>query len=142
MHLNKRGVALLQVLIVAAILAGLSAMILRVVLSRTLVARQNRRTVSAQMLIERCMAEVNYNLAKQDPENYAKSLDGCCAHGWDVSGNKCITDELTHTTDIHRCQFSNPFNNGVGSYTVDAIFSKVDDQCQVAWQIENGVNTL
>lgn len=139
MHLNKRGVALLQVLIVAAILAGLSAMILRVVLSRTLVARQNRRTVSAQMLIERCMAEVNYNLANQEPEPYAKSLAECCANGWTEggsSGGGCNDPSQTHT-----CSFSNPFGDDV-NYTVTATFSKVDDQCQVAWQIENGVNTL
>ncbi|MBR5151340.1 MAG: hypothetical protein IKW71_00705, partial [Elusimicrobiaceae bacterium] len=59
MYLNKRGVALLQVLIISAVIAGLAAMILRVTLSRTTAARQTRRTVSAQLLIESCMAEVN-----------------------------------------------------------------------------------
>ena len=45
MFLNRRGVALLQVLIIVAILGGMVAMILRVVMSRTTAARQTYRTV-------------------------------------------------------------------------------------------------
>lgn len=80
MRLNKRGVALLQVLIIAAVLAGLSAMILRAVMSRTLAARQLRKTVKGQMVIEMAMKEVHEYWAKQfaeDPVTAAENIANC-----------------------------------------------------------------
>ena len=82
MLLNKRGAALLQVLIVTAILAGMSTMILRLTLSRQLTSRKTRHTVSAQSVIESCMAEVNTLWAAKTPEVYAQDLKTCmmCAN--------------------------------------------------------------
>lgn len=140
MHLNKRGVALLQVLIVAAVLAGFSAMVLRVVMSRTLLARQNRRTVTAQMLIENCMAEVNYKLASETPSvannsefpnvdnNFAEVLlPQCCIPEGDLCPNK------------YYCAST----NGV---TVKATFLPVSDQatgkthCEIEYLIADADN--
>ena len=59
MHLNRKGAALMQVLLIAVILAGIATMLLRANLSRTISARKTRVNVSAQTLIESCMAEVN-----------------------------------------------------------------------------------
>ena len=56
---NKRGAALMQVLLITMILAGMATMLLRASLSRTASARKTRRAVTAEMLIESCMAEVN-----------------------------------------------------------------------------------
>ena len=56
---NKRGAALLQVLLVTVVLAGMATMLLRANLSRTTTSRQTRRAVSSQMLISACQAEVN-----------------------------------------------------------------------------------
>lgn len=80
MHLNKRGVALLQVLIIAAVLAGLATMILRVVMSRTLETRRTRQTVTTQMAIEACMKEVTEYWDKkfaEDPIDAAAKLEAC-----------------------------------------------------------------
>ena len=46
---NKRGAALLQVLLVTVVLAGMATMLLRANLSRTTTSRQTRRAVSAPM---------------------------------------------------------------------------------------------
>lgn len=147
MHLNKRGVALLQVLIVAAVLAGFSAMVLRVVMSRTLLARQNRRTVTAQMLIENCMAEVNYKLASQTPSakdlNFPNNEDGnkfaevllpnCCIQvGSDSSA--CAGDADTYVCD-----------SGNSGFGVKALFHSVPDgegktHCEIEYLIADADN--
>lgn len=77
MLLNKRGAALLQVLIVTAILAGMAALILRLSLARTITSRQTRHVVNAQLVIESCMAQVNAVWAAKTPEAYARDLAAC-----------------------------------------------------------------
>ena len=56
---NNKGAALMQVLLVTVVLAGMSAMLLRATLSRTMTVRQTRRNVSTQIMADSCMAEVN-----------------------------------------------------------------------------------
>lgn len=56
---NKKGAALMQVLLAAIILAGIAAMLLRFSLSRSTSARKTRRAVLAETLIQSCMGEVN-----------------------------------------------------------------------------------
>ena len=80
MRLNKRGVALLQVLIISVVLAGISTMILRTVMSRTLAARNTRQTVSSDMVIESCMEEISEFWSQrfeEDPVEAAADLANC-----------------------------------------------------------------
>ncbi len=56
---NNKGAALMQVLLVTVVLAGMSTMLLRATLSRTMTARQTRRNVATQVMADSCMAEVN-----------------------------------------------------------------------------------
>ena len=77
MSLNKRGAALFQVLIITALLAGMSAMILRLSLSRTIASRKARHVIAAQSVIESCMAQVNAVWAAKTPEAYARDLAAC-----------------------------------------------------------------
>ena len=74
---NKKGVALLQVLIIAAVLAGLSTMVLRAIMPRTRSARMLRRTVEAQMLIESCRKEIAEIWAKKTPQQFADDMANC-----------------------------------------------------------------
>lgn len=74
---NKRGAALLQVLLVAAVLAGMATMLLRASFSRANMARRTRRVVSAQMLIDRCQAEVNAMWAAKGEIIFRRDLNGC-----------------------------------------------------------------
>ena len=53
---NKKGAALMQVLLITAILAGMATLLLRNSLTRTISSRKTRRNVSAEMLIQSCMA--------------------------------------------------------------------------------------
>ena len=74
---NKRGAALLQVLLVTVVLAGMATMLLRANLSRTTTSRQTRRAVSSQMLISACQAEVNALWSLKDPDQFAADLQQC-----------------------------------------------------------------
>ena len=51
---NQKGAALLQVLLITVVLAGMATMLLRASLSRTSGARQTRRAVSSQLYINAC----------------------------------------------------------------------------------------
>lgn len=74
---NKRGAALLQVLLVTVVLAGMATMLLRANLSRTTTSRQTRRAVSSQMLISACQAEVNALWSLKDADQFAADLNNC-----------------------------------------------------------------
>lgn len=106
---NKRGAALMQVLLVTAILAGIATFILKASLSRTSNARRARRTISAHLLIESCMAEVNALWAAKNPQAFFRDMDQCimyckgssdptasCSSGNQVREYKCeIPDQET-----------------------------------------------
>lgn len=78
---NKKGAALMQVLLAAIILAGIAAMLLRFSLSRSTSARKTRRAVLAETLIQSCMGEVNalWNTKlEQDLQVFQKDIDQHC----------------------------------------------------------------
>lgn len=133
MRLNKRGVALLQVLIISAVLAGLSAMILRAVMSRTSTARQNRRTVSAQMIVESCMAQI-YDTY------YTEKESGTTKEDIIQNMNTCAFDE--GPAKEHTCTI----DTGEGTYEVKAEFTtdKPDEKhgCTLKYTIQGAVKTL
>ena len=130
MFLNKRGVALLQVLIIVAILGGMVAMILRVVMSRTTAARQTYRTVTAQMLIESCMAEVNQMWATKTPDTYATDLNDCCMY---KDGDACIQTHTCNAQEVYPLNMSTPIN-----YNVTATMSEdegLSGRCKVTYKL-------
>ena len=130
MLLNKRGVALLQVLIIVAILGGMMAMILRVVMSRTTTARQTYRTVTAQMLIESCMAEVNQIWATKTPQTYATDLEECCMY---KEADACTQSHTCHTQKVYPLNMNVPID-----YSVVASMSKdaeLNGRCNVKYML-------
>ncbi len=151
---NKRGVALLQVLIVAALLAGMAAMILRVSLSRTIVARKTRQNVGAQMLIESCMAQVNALWANKTPAEYARDLSACqmCPEGAYCPGAGLPDGDDTAIAQYdYRCKIPYPQDTTTSYRVVTAHIQKVTDNptdtynkatapCKITYSIENGVN--
>ena len=74
---NQKGAALMQVLLVTAILAGMATLLLRASLARTSSVRQTRQAVSTELLIESCQAQVNMMWSKKTPEAFARDLSGC-----------------------------------------------------------------
>ncbi|MBP5429728.1 MAG: hypothetical protein J6Y25_02400 [Elusimicrobiaceae bacterium] len=152
---NKRGVALLQVLVVAALLAGMAAMILRVSLSRTIVARQNRKTITAQMLIESCMAQVNAVWADKLPEEYARDLGACQMCQSEGNTANCPAalpagDNTAISKNAYRCQIPYPQDSTQPYRVVTAQMTSVPKEietynwatapCKITYSIENGVN--
>lgn len=78
---NKKGAALMQVLLAAIILAGIAAMLLRFSLSRSTSARKTRRAVLAETLIQSCMGEVNAlwnQKLEKDLQVFQKDIDQHC----------------------------------------------------------------
>ena len=73
---NNKGAALMQVLLVTVVLAGMAAMLLRATLSRTITARHTRRSVSTQLMVDSCMAEVNSLWASKSPQAFLGDFNG------------------------------------------------------------------
>ena len=76
MKLSQKGAALMQVLLVTLVLAGMATMLLRASLSRTTSARKTRRTASAQVLIQSCMAEVQALWGAKTPDAFYRDMQG------------------------------------------------------------------
>ena len=108
---NKKGAALMQVLLITMVLAGITTALLRVTLSRTSSARQLRRVALAESLIQSCMAEVNSLWSKKTIEAFSRDLQGkgnanvpymYCSAGATDSG--CTTPQPTYTCNINGYQ--------------------------------------
>lgn len=123
---NKKGAALLQVLLVTVVLAGMATMLLRASLSRTTTARQTRRTVSAQLLVNACMAEVNTIWSIKTPDAFKKDMEDCTMF---------VKSDGTKEKKYH-CEIP---NNGI-TYTVTAEMTTTepdsDGQCSLTYTIE------
>ncbi len=124
MKMNKKGAALMQVLLITVILAGIATMLLRASLSRVSSSRKTRRSVSAQVLIQACMAEVNTLWSKKTPEAFRRDLQGdsngpfmYCAGG---TGTYCSGSNIKRT---YECTILNPYNTS-HPYKVTASFVK------------------
>ncbi len=124
MKINKKGAALMQVLLITVILAGIATMLLRASLSRVTSARKTRRSVSAQVLIQSCMAEVNTLWSKKTPEAFRRDLLGdssgpfmYCSGG---TGTSCTGSYIQRT---YTCTIPNPYDSSY-PYKVVASFVK------------------
>ncbi len=139
---NKKGAALLQVLLITAVLAGMATMLLRASLSRTTAARKTRRTVSAQMLINSCMAEVNTIWSIKSPEVFARDLRQCIMYC--NSTNLTSACSTANSVKKHECKITIDGNE----YTVTAEFTESspteDDgrKCELGYTIEFDEDTL
>ncbi len=136
MKLNKKGAALMQVLLITIVLAGIATMLLRASLSRTTSARKTRRTVSGQVLMQSCMAEVNTLWTNKKPEvfqgDWAGDAQGpimYCNGARNASG-ECPAASRVRT---HTCTLTNPYQSGA-TYTVTASFEK-DPADSTKWNL-------
>lgn len=135
---NKRGAALLQVLIVTAILAGMSAMILRLSISRTITSRQTRHIVTAQAVVEACMAEVNTIWAAKTPAAYARDLAACRMCDPAATGSDCNAENQYK----HICSIKPSTRHDF--YTVEAKMESSEagakQPCKITYTITNSTN--
>ncbi len=130
---NKKGAALLQVLLVTVVLAGMATMLLRASLSRTTTARQTRRTVSGQLLVNACMAEINALWSAKTPEAFSQDLKDCiilCKDG--RNGSTCKNIDKARTYEC-RSQTIDTVK-----YTVTAAMDgsrNADGQCKLEYTV-------
>ncbi len=144
---NKKGAALLQVLLVAAVLAGLATMLLRVSLSRTSAARHTYRTISAQLLISRCQAEVNALWSAKTEAAFARDLDKCAMYCSSPGHNGTCADanyvyEYTCTCDSSEC--TQIVDGQEVHYTVKAKIERpnYEGQCKMTYSVTDDISNL
>ena len=131
---SKKGAALLQVLLVACVLAGIATFLLRTVLVRTSTARQVRRTVSSQVLVQSCMAEVNALWAAKSAEAFVRDMDECimyCNDAFQGMDVHCPAGDERYTHTCHPRKL-----NGQG-YPVTATISGSGGNCQIEYTVGN-----
>ena len=134
---SKKGAALFQVLLITVVLAGMATMLLRASLSRTSSMRQSRRTVSAQLLINTCMSEINTLWSVKKPEIFARDRENCYMWCNAEEGETCtLTGSSANASRSYTCQVS----NGGNEYNVEAKFtgtSSTADGCELTYTITN-----
>lgn len=145
---NNKGAALMQVLLITIILAGIATMLLRATLSRTTSARKTRRAASSQVLIQACMAEVNTLWSKKTPEAFRRDLKGAVSGanaGQPFMYCKTVnaaTDRCTDGEYKYVCSVANPYNSS-NPYEVTAEFVKDDSSRWVlAYEVTKGSDNL
>lgn len=141
---NKKGAALMQVLLITIILAGIATMLLRASLSRTTSARKTRRAVSGQVLIQACMAEVNTIWSKKTPEAFRRDMNVDSEDGpyMYCSGTSTAADcPAANRVKDYVCTISNPHGN---PYKVKASFEKdlSNGQWNLVYEITQGSEDL
>lgn len=139
---NKKGAALLQVLLVSAVLAGMATMLLRAGLSRTSNARRTRREVAAQLLISRCQMEVDALWNGKTSDAFIRDFKDCCLT---CSANNSDNTTCTGCGREHRCTYPISEAGGdplaTGSYYVDAQFADTPEngQCRVTYTLSDSL---
>ncbi len=139
---NKKGAALLQVLLVTAILAGMATMLLRASLSRTTAARKTRRTVSAQLLVQSCMAEVNTLWSLKSTETFARDLRQCLMYC--DSSDVTSTCPAANSVRTHECSYD---LNGetykvLAEFTTTSPTEDSSTKCKLVYTITSDNDTL
>ncbi len=135
---DKKGAALLQVILVTAILVGMATLLLRASLSRTSSARLTRRAVVSQLLIESCQARLNGWLSLKNQNEFQADLSECLL---DCSAARTNGQ----CPNAHRINTYNCFgNDGVqiegNTYFVTATMGRLNNnnsQCTITYEIRD-----
>ena len=121
---NKRGAALVQVLLITVVLAGMTAMLLRVSLSRANTARRMNQTVTYQMLIGSCQSEINMLWGVKTPVAFARDLSQCYMYS-NSRSYTCESVTFEGTTYQVTAKFTDTTPNEYGrcplTYTVNTL---------------------
>lgn len=132
---NKRGAALLQVLLVSAVLAGMATMLLRASLSRSSNSRRTRRTVAANLLINRCQMEVDAIWGAKTPQAFARDLKNCYMTCAIANSSGCNSGSRVHTC-IYPVDLNGDSLTDV-TYTIEAKFdaTPTNGMCKVTYTV-------
>lgn len=145
MYRNSRGAALLQVLMLSALLAGLAVMVLRATLSRQVTARQTRHAIGVHQAVTACIAEINDMWALMTPEQYKTSLSTCTMPPFPSGGPACGESVVAGEWYCH----VDPFADGSGVCVTARMHQKdptkdlhIESPCQIDFVVNNGVDRL
>lgn len=139
---NNKGAALLQVILVAAILVGMATLLLRASLSRVSSARLTRRAVSSQMLIETCQSQVNGWMSLKRAEVFQADLDDCIL---DCDAQRQANNECPEANRVRDYTCTLPGAIEGITYTVVAHMAREDENnsnspCQVTYELHDNQN--
>lgn len=124
---NNKGAALMQVLLISIILAGMAVMLMRAGLSRISSARRTRRSVTAEMLVESCMAEITANWIMKTPEAFERDMTGL-----DNNGNPYMyKDSNSENQDEQVCDYGD-----LGKVSVRWWQDPADKQWRMEYRVE------
>ena len=119
----------------------MATMLLRASLSRTTAARKTRRTVSAQMLVNSCMAQVNNMWAAKSPEMFARDMSQCIMYCKDASTGTCSQVEKTYKCNISLNGQTYTVTAAFDSSGTDAVINS-DNKCKLTYTIESNVDVM
>ncbi|MBR4682335.1 MAG: hypothetical protein IKP06_03415 [Elusimicrobiaceae bacterium] len=139
---NKKGAALLQVLLVSAVLAGMATMLLRASLGRTSASRHARRPVIAETLIKRCQGEVTALWAAKTPQAFAYDLNRCIMYCRNSHSADCPTADRESVLTCGPYPFDRDNDTQVDiNYTVTATMEDVtvngEKLCQITYSLDD-----
>ena len=144
MYKNNRGAALLQVLMLSALLAGLAVMVLRATLSRQVTARQTRHAIGVHQAVTACIAEINNMWGLMTPEQYETSLSSCTMPPYPSGALACGEAAVAGEWYCH----VDPFSDGGVCVTArmhtknPAVDPHISSPCQIDFSIKDGVTKL
>ena len=136
---NNKGAALLQVILVAAILVGMATLLLRASLSRVSSARLTRRAVSSQMLIETCQSQVNGWMSLKLADVFQEDLDDCI---FDCNGVRNAENHCPDANMVRDYTCTLPGAIEGITYTVVAHMAREDENnsnspCRVTYELHD-----
>lgn len=139
---NKKGAALLQVLLVTVVLAGMATMLLRASLSRSTSARQTRRTVSAQLLVHSCMVEVNALWAAKKPEVFQRDMSQCLMYCKTAGSGTCANAQQVRSYTCQKQTISGVEYTVTANFEDDVPEANGWEQCKLTYEISSEKDVL
>ncbi|MCL2888116.1 MAG: hypothetical protein FWF35_02235 [Elusimicrobia bacterium] len=91
---NKKGSALMQVLLITIVVATIATAILRIAISRTTTAANTVRTISAKNILEGCNAQIQSQLVRGQ---LSTNSDGSFTSQCVIQAGPTSTDTITVT---------------------------------------------
>lgn len=107
--MNKKGTALMQVLLITVIIATIATFIMRLSMSRSTTAARSARVLAAKALIEGCQAEI-----------YSKLLAA------DLGGNAVVFPYTCYSAGDIKVTVTRGSDNGDGTMPLEYTISATD----------------
>ncbi|WP_428898391.1 hypothetical protein [Parelusimicrobium proximum] len=127
--MNKKGSALMQVLLVSVIIAVIAVFMLRLSLSRTTTVTKARTFINAKHAVDACQAEVNFLMTdmRENSANPGKTNAMVFEEEWCTSAVKS-----------YPCHALNADVDSTVVVYADIVRSSGNNYCQITYRIDSG----